>query len=260
MSPPCNRVVTNARSGSTAKWTTARFANSSSFGSRERYWAMAWSTSWPVLRVLQLDRGDGQAVDEQREVDRLLRVAGAVVQLPGDGEDVGVVVVQRVGGEGVAGAEVGQLDLHTPVLDALPQHVEHAARVDLGRQALGELPLRGRLVAAVQVDELVPALLLGGADEGQQLAGVDAQLGAVGSARPFSQPCSSISCSTRSSNARSVWAPGLIRPLLGGGHVDLAGDGGGDEGLAPLGEECDLALNAERSAVMPSQLRRAERT
>ena len=138
--------------------------------------------------VLQLDGRDREAVDEQREVDRLLGVAGAVVQLAGDGQDVGVVVVQRVGGEGVAGAEVGEVDRDTPVLDALPEHVEHAAGVDLRGEPLGKLPLGGGLVAAVQLDELVPALLLGPADEPHQLAGVETQLGPIPARAPSPSP------------------------------------------------------------------------
>ena len=52
------------------------------------------------VRVLQLDGGDGQPVDEQREVDGLAGVAVAEVKLPRDTEDVRVVLLQRVGGEG----------------------------------------------------------------------------------------------------------------------------------------------------------------
>ena len=38
--------------------------------------------------VLQLERGDRQAVDEQAEVERELRLVAAVAQLPGDAEAV----------------------------------------------------------------------------------------------------------------------------------------------------------------------------
>ena len=49
MSFPRSRVVMNALSGSTAKWTSARLEKKSSFGSRSvRYCAMAWSAFCPV--------------------------------------------------------------------------------------------------------------------------------------------------------------------------------------------------------------------
>ena len=39
--------------------------------------------------VLQLEGGDRQAVDEQAEVERKLRLVAAVAELPGDAEAVG---------------------------------------------------------------------------------------------------------------------------------------------------------------------------
>jgi len=46
--------------------------------------------------VLQLKGGDGEAVDEQAQVERALRLVAAVAELPRDGETVGLIVLQRM--------------------------------------------------------------------------------------------------------------------------------------------------------------------
>jgi hypothetical protein len=70
------------------------------------------------------------------------------------GEEQVVRIPPSVLGNGVLGI------LHAPVFDPLTQHVEHAPRVDLGRDPLGELLLRDGAVS-VKLAQLFPRLGLG---------------------------------------------------------------------------------------------------
>ena len=73
--------------------------------------------------VLQLEGGDRQAVDEQAEVERELRLVAAVAELPGDAE---AVVREELGRLRVAGRRraVEQVEVVRPVLDAVAEHVD----------------------------------------------------------------------------------------------------------------------------------------
>ena len=83
--------------------------------------------------VLQLEGGDGQAVDEQAQVQGKLGVIAAVVELPRHAEavlpvlDPGLLVPRRR-------RTVEQVDLVRSVLDALAQHVNGAAPGDFPLQ------------------------------------------------------------------------------------------------------------------------------
>ena len=90
--------------------------------------------------VFQLQRDDGQTVDEEAEVERELRGVGRVAKLVRHAEDVFrvhrllllVVFCRRQ----VEEDEVGGVDL-----DAAPQHIDDAAARKLRLQAAEELPL-----------------------------------------------------------------------------------------------------------------------
>ena len=94
--------------------------------------------------VLQLKGGDGQAVDEQAQVQGQLRVVRTVPELAGDAEavlpveDLGLHVARR-------GRPVEQVNRVRPVLDAFAQHVNGSA---LGGFALqpGQEAAPGRAV------------------------------------------------------------------------------------------------------------------
>ncbi len=88
--------------------------------------------------VLQLEGGDGQAVDEQAQVERAARLVHAVGELARDRE--AVLGVQRLG-LGVARRRraVEQIEVHRPVVHALAQHIDDAALADLGGEAGEEL-------------------------------------------------------------------------------------------------------------------------
>ena len=91
--------------------------------------------------VLQLERDDGQAVDEQNEVEREVSPAGAVTQLASYGEAVlGVQRSRRF----VAGRRSGveQVQAVLAVIDSVAENFNHAALADFGLQPRQELAAR----------------------------------------------------------------------------------------------------------------------
>ena len=88
--------------------------------------------------VLQLEREYRQAVDEQRDVQRPLRLVPAVVQLPGDGEAVPLeaFLCFFVAGRWRA---VEEIQMVRAMLDAMAQDVDGAALGDLALQPREEL-------------------------------------------------------------------------------------------------------------------------
>jgi hypothetical protein len=121
--------------------------------------------------VLQLGGRRHDPVEEQGEIDRLAARL-LVAQLPGDGQPVRLVAVDQVGRELVGRLEEREPDRDAKVDHAVPKDVDDAALVQLAGQPVGELGLRGGLVAAVPLDQLVPGIDLGGTDEGEQFGGV----------------------------------------------------------------------------------------
>ena len=91
--------------------------------------------------VLQLEGGDGQAVDEEAQVEGQGVLVAAVAQLPGDAEAVLPVALGRLR---VAGGRraVEEVELVRPVLDPAPQHIDDAALRDLPLQPGQELAPR----------------------------------------------------------------------------------------------------------------------
>ena len=79
--------------------------------------------------VLQFEREDRETVDEERNVQRALRLVAAVAQLPGHGE---TVLAETLAGRVVAlrGATVEQLEIVRAVADTVAQHVDGAALAD----------------------------------------------------------------------------------------------------------------------------------
>ena len=118
---------------------------------------------------LEFGRRHRQAVQEQHQVDAVL-VVKRVPDLPHDPQAVGGVTGQDVGVDGQGGLELGQRQLFAQAqhLDAMPQHVQRAALVDLitqaGQQGFGR-------VRAVVLDDRVPGLGLSGLDPGEHVLG-----------------------------------------------------------------------------------------
>ena len=99
--------------------------------------------------VLELEGRYRQTIDEKREVQRPHGLVAAVAQLPGDAETILSVEGRCLF---VAGAwrAVKERDFVRAVLDAVAQHVNHAALADLIEQTRQELPPRGRVIRQIQ--------------------------------------------------------------------------------------------------------------
>ena len=85
-----------------------------------------------VERVLQLGGEDRDAVQEQHQVEALLGFL-AVAELADSGEKIRRVQALGLLVEPARGPEVGELKRAARVLDAVAQHVERAAPLDLTR-------------------------------------------------------------------------------------------------------------------------------
>ena len=83
--------------------------------------------------VLQLERGDRNAVDEQAEVERPLGLVAAVAELARDRE---AVLRVAFGSGGVAGRRcaIEEFDVMRPVLDPLAEHIDDTALANLALQ------------------------------------------------------------------------------------------------------------------------------
>ncbi|CAO5241429.1 hypothetical protein FAGKG844_20168 [Frankia sp. AgKG'84/4] len=125
----------------------------------------------PGHPILQLDGRHRQPVHEQRQVDGLVRILRAETKLPGRGQNVGVVLLERVDRQRVPRPEVRQLNLHPPIPHPLPQNVQHPPLVDLRRHPLAELPM-GKLLGTVELNKPIPALLLRRPDKPNQLSSI----------------------------------------------------------------------------------------
>ncbi len=113
---------------------------------------------------LELDGRDGDSVEEQHQVDRVL-VVERVPHLTHHAQAVGLVAGEDVWVHAERGLELGQLDrvLHAHQLDAVAQDIEGAALVELGSEAVEER-LFG--LAPVVLRERLPGLRLSGLHPG----------------------------------------------------------------------------------------------
>ena len=125
--------------------------------------------------VLQLEGGDGQAVDEEAQVEGQGVPIAAVAQLPGDAE---AVLRITLAGDCIAGRgrPVKEVELVRPVLDAVAQHVDRPALADLPLQPRQELAPRRAILGQVQRGG---RLGLGDLQEDGELHQVDAVLAVV---------------------------------------------------------------------------------
>ena len=126
-------------------------------------------------RVLELRREDGDAVEEDRQVEALV-VLLAVVQLPRHEEEVALVQPLGLFVQPAGRAEPGQPEAATHVADAVAQHVEGAPAGNLGREAFQELFFHQR---PVMLGEPLPRLGLGGQYEVKHVSRHEAQSAVV---------------------------------------------------------------------------------
>ena len=170
--------------------------------------------------VLQLEGGDGQAVDEEAQVEGQGVPIAAVAQLPGDAE---TVLRITLAGDCIAGRgrPVKEVELVRPVLDAVAQHVDHPALADLPLQPRQELAPRRAILGQVQRGG---RLGLGDLQEDGELHQVDAVLAVVVvpvAQQPARAAVEGAGCSDRSRRS----------PARGGRPYRLAGHGGDDQGF-----------------------------
>ena len=124
-----------------------------------------------VLLVLQLQRHDGQAVEEEDEVDLLIGLAEVEVRTEGD-----AVLAVLLGGGALGGARLGVVkpELQPAHLQAVAQ--DHPERRVLQLLAQGPKHLVAR-VRAVVVRQLLERVGLRGVEKGPELVLGDAVLG-----------------------------------------------------------------------------------
>ena len=112
-------------------------------------------------RVLEFRRKDGDAVQEEPEIDALVALL-AEVELAHHREEVGRVQSLELLVETACGPEVSEPEFAPRVLDAVPQHVERTPAGDLAREPAEEARLH---VGAVVLFQLGPLLWLSGQEE-----------------------------------------------------------------------------------------------
>ena len=117
-------------------------------------------------RVLEFGGEERQAVQEDPEVQAVL-VPLAVVKLPHHREEVALVEALEFLVEAAGRTEVRQSEFAAGVPDAVPQHVQRAAPLDLAGQPLEEALLD---LGPVVLLEPLPRLRLGGEDEVEDVA------------------------------------------------------------------------------------------
>jgi hypothetical protein len=123
-------------------------------------------------RVLELGGEEGDAVQEEREIAALF-VPRAVAELGHHGEQVGLVEPPHLLVQAARGPEVREPERAAGLLDAMAQHSERTAPLDLGGDALQKL-LAHRLLAVV-LREPLPLLGLCGEHEVHRVARQEAQ-------------------------------------------------------------------------------------
>ena len=103
---------------------------------------------------LQFDGRDGQAVEEENEVERIL-VRLRVVNLPHDAKTVGGVAGEDIGVHRQRRPELGERERlpEADDIDAMAQHVERSAIVELLAHAVEQRALRRRAVRPVSVSQ-----------------------------------------------------------------------------------------------------------
>ena len=98
--------------------------------------------------VLELCCGSRDAVDQQGQVDRVVRVR-VVGELSSNRDPIGRVELLELRGEAVRRAEECKAQLYPVVVDAVAQDVHSPPDIELGGEALGEPTTRRFLIAAV---------------------------------------------------------------------------------------------------------------
>ena len=168
----------------TAKWTSAPLGKA-----QQRLGVLAFRLRVAVEAVLvdrvlnalgeiglQFDGRDGQAVEEENEVERIL-VGLGIMDLPHDAQPVGGIAGEDVGVHRQRRLELGERERlpQADDVDAMAQNVERAAIVELLADAVEQDALRRRAVRCLQ---RLPGLGLRRFDPGDEV-GREQRAGAV---------------------------------------------------------------------------------
>jgi len=124
----------------------------------------------PLGKVrLQFGRGDGDAVQEQHEIDAVL-VMLRVLDLPHDAQAIGLILFDDVRVCAESRLELCERERlsQTDHLDAVAKHVERAALVHLLADTVEQHGLGG---SAVVLRERVPSVLLGRLKPSKEIGG-----------------------------------------------------------------------------------------
>jgi hypothetical protein len=125
-----------------------------------------------VISVSQLGGSNRNPINEQGQIDGLLRLPNAVMQLPSKCQYISSILSKRINGECMPGPKISQINLHPPIPHTLPQHIQNPARINLGRNPLPKLPLR-YLRIPVQPGKPLPPLRLRSPNEPKKLPSIN---------------------------------------------------------------------------------------
>ena len=134
--------------------------------------------------AFQLQRGDGDAVDEQHQIQTrvvlALAVVGGIRHLRHHAQAVALVALEGVRVHAVVGLEATRLDLHPRQLEAMAQYIQGAVLLQLAHQLLHQ---RGFRVVGVGLGELVPALRPGLLEVTEKVLGIQRRAPVIAAGR-----------------------------------------------------------------------------
>ena len=125
-----------------------------------------------TIGVVQFSGSNRHSINEQGQVNGLLRFPNAVVQLPSKRQYISPILNQCISSERMPRPKVSQINLDTPIPHSLPQHVKHPPRVNLGSHPLPKLALR-RLRIPIQPSKPLPPLRLRSPHEPKKLPSIN---------------------------------------------------------------------------------------
>ncbi len=191
--------------------------------------------------AFQLQRGDGDAVDEQHQIKARVVLTFTVMRrvrhLLHHAQAVALVAFEGVRVHAVVGFEAARLDLHPRQLEAMAQHIEGAVLLQLAHQLLHQHRFR---VVRVGLGELVPTLRPGLLEVTEKVLGIQRRAPVIAAGRA-SEPAlgdhgaDDVLLELSFLAVRHLvglcyyWFGGLgVGRGLPVAYIDLAGDGGGD--------------------------------
>jgi hypothetical protein len=129
----------------------------------------------PLEGILQLNGEDGQAIEEQAQVEGQF-VIGLILELAHHTEDVGFIKLLQFRVQAAGWHKISQLEFCPPILHTIPKHIEHTAFLNL----FGQPPEKAFAgLFPIPLLELIPLFRLGGLKKGDHHLRVKAQVTVV---------------------------------------------------------------------------------